>query len=113
MERLDIALAEVITNLQQLSPEIADATLRGVRWDGVLGIVGSLLMISIGVGIIWLAISMTATQSQGEMKDSEGVLSLIGIAFCLFGVLWFFMPFKWIAAFDPEAALARKILEKL
>lgn len=122
---LDKAM-EIITQLQALAPEIADATLRAVWWQGMLRLVFAAVLGAICVVVLcltwrkfWRCIELSRGCNSYREADKyvSTAIGVVGVWLVAAGTsVIYVLPqllsyTNWIAMFDPAAALALRVLE--
>jgi hypothetical protein len=128
MEELDKALAEVTTGLaeltRQVGPEAVEATFTALRVGAAVNLLGAgavLLLVMAGLAATY---RMAVKARQYSKKDPYGMgdvhwgtgAIMLGIASGISGILAVIVlldPANWIALYDPAAAIAWRLLEKL
>lgn len=128
-QQLESKLVEIINQIQagvveagktagNVLPKLTDIAVRMTYWEGLcmLGVGLALLLIAYGLFKLgrW---SINQNREAWNIDGMEGGPQVAGIIMYIATVICFIVgaynflhPWNWIAVFDPEAALAHKIL---
>jgi len=111
MDNLDAKFTEILTKIEAVAPQAYNVSLEAIRYDAI-GYIAFCFFVLIASAVSLYVSAKLYAKANGN-TDKQAVPAFIwGISLLFFicGLLGLISYWRWIAMFNPELFLAKKVL---